>query len=258
MSNSTLVSSNSSLSNISGRPAWVEKELADRIRVPHTFMQHTYKLPTVCQFCKKLLKGIYKQGQQCKDCKFNAHKKCIEKVPWNCAGEAPKEWQENPRDECADDINNESDFECDNPAMDKSNLKAEDSGINVSINLPSPVNNGHDLSTTDDECQQKVVRYVPCTQPMNGQLVRSLNSLWIHWRNLVWQGNWQCVHFYMHSSEAHSYCRLLTVSIAQVPIGERPLPAHCKDNLRFCTCKQTTFSNTLYFSAFLNQWFTKQ
>lgn len=166
MSNSTIVSSSSSQSNVSGRPAWVEKELADRIRVPHTFVIHSYKLPTVCQHCKKLLKGIFKQGYQCKDCKLNAHRKCYEKVPMNCAGEAPKEWQErewqeNPKDEYIDDMNNESDFECDNMSLDnKSDLKAEDSGINVSINLPSPVNNGHDLSVTEDECQQnKLVRY---------------------------------------------------------------------------------------------------
>ncbi len=78
----------------------------------------------------------------------------------NCAGEAPKEWQErewleNPKDEYADDMNNESDVECDNSALDnKFDLKAEDSGINVSINLPSPVNNGHDIAGIDDECQQ--------------------------------------------------------------------------------------------------------
>ena len=84
-------------------------------------------------------------------------------MPWNCAGEAPKEWQDNPKDEFADDVNNESDLEGDNSSLDaKSDLKAEDSGINVSINLPSPVNNGHNLPAAEDECQQnKLGRYVP-------------------------------------------------------------------------------------------------
>lgn len=77
-----------------GRPAWVERELATRIRVPHSFQIHSYKIPTVCQHCKKLLKGLFKQGMQCKDCKFNVHKKCMEKVPMDCSGEAPKEWAE--------------------------------------------------------------------------------------------------------------------------------------------------------------------
>lgn len=60
--------------------------LIDR-KIPHTFSVHTYTRPTVCQFCKKLLRGLFKQGVQCKDCQYNAHKKCIDKVPKDCAGE---------------------------------------------------------------------------------------------------------------------------------------------------------------------------
>lgn len=59
----------------------------DQLKIPHTFMVHTYALPTVCQFCKKLLKGLFKQGVQCKDCQYNAHKKCIEQIPQNCCGD---------------------------------------------------------------------------------------------------------------------------------------------------------------------------
>ncbi|GIY57510.1 hypothetical protein CEXT_208101 [Caerostris extrusa] len=73
-----------------GRPVWVERELAGRIRVPHTFVVHSYTRPTVCQHCKKLLKGLIRQGLQCKDCKFNVHKKCMEKVPMDCAGKLLK------------------------------------------------------------------------------------------------------------------------------------------------------------------------
>uniref|UniRef100_A0A1I8NM65 Serine/threonine-protein kinase n=1 Tax=Stomoxys calcitrans TaxID=35570 RepID=A0A1I8NM65_STOCA len=57
------------------------------IRIPHTFMVHTYGIPTVCQYCKKLLKGLFKQGLQCRDCQYNTHKKCMDKVPQDCAGE---------------------------------------------------------------------------------------------------------------------------------------------------------------------------
>ncbi|XP_054154331.1 serine/threonine-protein kinase D1-like isoform X2 [Oppia nitens] len=108
-------SSSSTTSSIqSGRPEWVEKALAGRIRVPHTFVVHSYKLPTVCQHCKKLLKGIFRQGLQCKDCKFNVHKKCVTKIPMDCTGEAPNEYAENPDgDESIDkdDDKNESDLE---------------------------------------------------------------------------------------------------------------------------------------------------
>ncbi len=48
------------------RPVWIDKAMQDIIKVPHTFIVRTYKTPTICQYCKKLLKGIYKQGFQCK------------------------------------------------------------------------------------------------------------------------------------------------------------------------------------------------
>ncbi|XP_055879880.1 serine/threonine-protein kinase D1-like isoform X5 [Biomphalaria glabrata] len=70
-----------------GRPIWLEREYANRIKVPHTFVVHNYKRPTQCQYCKKLLKGIIRQGVQCKDCKFNSHRKCSPLVPNDCAGE---------------------------------------------------------------------------------------------------------------------------------------------------------------------------
>ena len=35
--------------------------------------------------------GVFKQGLQCKDCGYNVHKKCSEKVPRDCTGEVPHE-----------------------------------------------------------------------------------------------------------------------------------------------------------------------
>ncbi|EDO41241.1 predicted protein, partial [Nematostella vectensis] len=58
-----------------------------RIQVPHTFAVHSYKKPTMCQICKRLLRGLFRQGFQCKDCKFNCHRKCAEKAPKNCLGD---------------------------------------------------------------------------------------------------------------------------------------------------------------------------
>ena len=46
-----------------------------------------YTKPTKCHFCGKMLMGVIKQGVQCKDCRYNAHKKCAEKVPRDCTGE---------------------------------------------------------------------------------------------------------------------------------------------------------------------------
>ncbi|KAK0087167.1 hypothetical protein PV325_001619 [Microctonus aethiopoides] len=79
--------------SLGGRPIWVEREMATRIKIPHTFVVHTYTRPTVCGYCKKLLRGLFKQGLQCKDCHFNVHKKCIEKIPKDCTGENPKAFE---------------------------------------------------------------------------------------------------------------------------------------------------------------------
>lgn len=64
----------------------------EQLKIPHTFMVHTYALPTICQFCKKLLKGLFKQGVQCKDCQYNAHKKCIDQIPQSCCGDHETEY----------------------------------------------------------------------------------------------------------------------------------------------------------------------
>ncbi|XP_017291169.1 serine/threonine-protein kinase D1 [Kryptolebias marmoratus] len=70
-----------------GRPIELDKILLSKVKVPHTFLIHSYTRPTVCQHCKKLLKGLFRQGLQCKDCRFNCHKRCALKVPNNCQGE---------------------------------------------------------------------------------------------------------------------------------------------------------------------------
>lgn len=83
---SNVVPKQSRSPSLGGRTA--DKEAAGRIRIPHTFVLHSYMRPTVCQFCRKLLKGIIKQGMQCKDCHCNAHKKCVDKMPKDCTGES--------------------------------------------------------------------------------------------------------------------------------------------------------------------------
>uniref|UniRef100_A0A8C6U0T2 Serine/threonine-protein kinase n=1 Tax=Neogobius melanostomus TaxID=47308 RepID=A0A8C6U0T2_9GOBI len=69
------------------RPVHLDKMLMTKVKVPHTFAIHSYTRPTVCQYCKRLLRGLFRQGLQCKDCKFNCHKRCAYKVPNDCLGE---------------------------------------------------------------------------------------------------------------------------------------------------------------------------
>lgn len=75
--------------SITGRPLYIEDIMRMRIKVPHTFVIHSYTKPTVCKHCEKLLKGLFKQGFQCKDCKLNVHKKCMPLMGADCTGEPP-------------------------------------------------------------------------------------------------------------------------------------------------------------------------
>jgi protein kinase D len=43
----------------------------------------------VCFHCKKLLKGVFRQGLKCKDCKVTIHKRCAKEIGNNCFGEVP-------------------------------------------------------------------------------------------------------------------------------------------------------------------------
>lgn len=134
----------------------MEKELADRIRVPHTFVVHSYMRPTMCQHCKKLLKGIIRQGFQCKDCKFNVHKKCIDKVPYGCAGEAPKEYAENPDGDngCERNDEDEADNEQDSITSATSTLSLANNNNVGRPGAEAGTSNGN--AADDDECQQQI------------------------------------------------------------------------------------------------------
>ncbi|KAL4707341.1 hypothetical protein ACJJTC_005270 [Scirpophaga incertulas] len=55
--------------------------------IPHTFEVHSYTRPTVCRLCRRLLRGLFKQGLQCRDCHYNVHRKCLPQVPRDCSGE---------------------------------------------------------------------------------------------------------------------------------------------------------------------------
>ncbi|XP_041969337.1 serine/threonine-protein kinase D1 [Aricia agestis] len=55
--------------------------------IPHTFQLHTYTRPTVCRHCKRLLRGLFRQGLQCGDCGYNAHRRCLPHVPKDCGAD---------------------------------------------------------------------------------------------------------------------------------------------------------------------------
>ncbi|XP_069374387.1 protein kinase D4 [Paralichthys olivaceus] len=69
-------------------PVWLGVGGGDsKAQVPHTFHIHSYTKPTVCQYCHRLLRGLFRQGLQCSDCRFNCHRRCEPLVSRDCPGE---------------------------------------------------------------------------------------------------------------------------------------------------------------------------
>jgi len=70
---------------IKGIAADVERPLSTfQSLAPHRFEEKSYRQPTFCDYCGKLLIGIMKQGMQCKGCKINIHFKCKELMNNSC------------------------------------------------------------------------------------------------------------------------------------------------------------------------------
>ncbi|XP_053716036.1 protein kinase D4 [Synchiropus splendidus] len=76
-------------------PSWAEPPewlpVGVKAQVPHTFHIHSYTKPTVCQHCHRLLRGLFRQGLQCSDCRFNCHRRCEPLVPRDCPGVSDRE-----------------------------------------------------------------------------------------------------------------------------------------------------------------------
>ncbi|KAJ1973933.1 Protein BZZ1 [Dimargaris verticillata] len=67
------------------------RELSRVVRVVsdderHQFKSTTFAIPTVCDYCNTKIWGVGKTGYNCQVCGLNCHKKCMLKVPAECAG----------------------------------------------------------------------------------------------------------------------------------------------------------------------------
>uniref|UniRef100_A0A8C7N8K8 Serine/threonine-protein kinase n=1 Tax=Oncorhynchus kisutch TaxID=8019 RepID=A0A8C7N8K8_ONCKI len=122
-----------------GRPVHLDKILMSKVKVPHTFAVHSYTRPTVCQYCKRLLRGLFRQGLQCKDCKFNCHKRCAYKVPNDCLGETIG-GKEDQTSEYADSdkssLTDDSDEACSIPGSFSPESSQDGVGGDQSANIP--------------------------------------------------------------------------------------------------------------------------
>lgn len=140
--------------SVGGRPTWIEKEMSTRIRIPHTFQLHSYTRPTICTYCKKMLKGLFKQGLKCKDCNYNAHKKCIEKIPKDCTGEMPKEPNDYADSFTGSECNlnqNQTEDDSDEQTNENSNSNSQRHSKSVDCSDLIPVHDEDSSDVSDDK-----------------------------------------------------------------------------------------------------------
>ncbi|ELK36088.1 Serine/threonine-protein kinase D3 [Myotis davidii] len=154
----------------SGRPIWMEKMVMCRVKVPHTFAVHSYTRPTICQYCKRLLKGLFRQGMQCKDCKFNCHKRCASKVPRDCLGEVTFNGEPSS-------LGTESDIPMD---IDSSDMNSDGSRGLDDMEEPSPPEDKMfflDPSDLDVERDEEAVKTISPSTSSNIPLMRVVQSI---------------------------------------------------------------------------------
>ncbi|KAL2773827.1 serine/threonine-protein kinase D3 [Daubentonia madagascariensis] len=154
----------------SGRPIWMEKMVMCRVKVPHTFAVHSYTRPTICQYCKRLLKGLFRQGMQCKDCKFNCHKRCASKVPRDCLGEVTFNGEPSS-------LGTDTDIPMD---IDSNDLNSEGSRSLDDTEEPSPPEDKMfflDPSDLDVERDEEAVKTISPSTSNNIPLMRVVQSI---------------------------------------------------------------------------------
>uniref|UniRef100_A0A8C1QLA4 Serine/threonine-protein kinase n=1 Tax=Cyprinus carpio TaxID=7962 RepID=A0A8C1QLA4_CYPCA len=201
-----------------GRPVHLDKILMTKVKVPHTFAVHSYTRPTVCQYCKRLLRGLFRQGLQCKDCKFNCHKRCAYKVPNDCLGETLG-------NKCERDIVDTMDIYSD---TDKSSLM-DDSDEACSIpGSFSPDSNQHG-ATGDQSANIPLMRVVQSIRQTTRRSSTAIKEGWmVHYSNKdtlrkkhYWRLDCKCIILFQNDTTNKYYKEIPLSEILEVrPAGD--------------------------------------
>lgn len=203
-----------------GRPVHLDKMLMTKVKVPHTFAIHSYTRPTVCQYCKRLLRGLFRQGLQCKDCKFNCHKRCAYKVPNDCLGEtldvlSPSVDPEVPME-----------FSSDYDASDKSSMDDSDEACSIPGSF-SPDNN-QDGSNGDQSANIPLMRVVQSIRQTTRRSSTAIKEGWmVHYSNKdtlrkrhYWRLDCKCIILFQNNTSNKYYKEIPLSEILEVrPAG---------------------------------------
>uniref|UniRef100_A0A9J7X5G2 Serine/threonine-protein kinase n=1 Tax=Cyprinus carpio carpio TaxID=630221 RepID=A0A9J7X5G2_CYPCA len=216
-----------------GRPVHLDKILMTKVKVPHTFAVHSYTRPTVCQYCKRLLRGLFRQGLQCKDCKFNCHKRCAYKVPNDCLGETLG-------NDPSTDMEVPMDYSNEYSDTDKSSLM-DDSDEACSIpGSFSPDSNQHG-ATGDQSANIPLMRVVQSIRQTTRRSSTAIKEGWmVHYSNKdtlrkkhYWRLDCKCIILFQNDTTNKYYKEIPLSEILEVrPAGDFSLvPAgtspHC-------------------------------
>ncbi|XP_067221015.1 serine/threonine-protein kinase D2 isoform X2 [Chanodichthys erythropterus] len=217
-----------------GRPVHLDKILMTKVKVPHTFAVHSYTRPTVCQYCKRLLRGLFRQGLQCKDCKFNCHKRCAYKVPNDCLGETLDILSPSTDAEVPMDYSNEySD-------TDKSSMM-DDSDEACSIPGSFSPDSGQEGASGDQSANIPLMRVVQSIRQTTRRSSTAIKEGWmVHYSNKdtlrkrhYWRLDCKCIILFQNDTTNKYYKEIPLSEILEVrPAGDFSLvPAgtspHC-------------------------------
>ncbi|XP_077467360.1 serine/threonine-protein kinase D2 [Stigmatopora argus] len=223
-----------------GRPVHLDKILMSKVKVPHTFAVHSYTRPTVCQYCKRLLRGIFRQGLQCKDCKFNCHKRCAYKVPNDCLGETIGENRSN-----SDMLNPSADpevpmdYTSDYESSDK--LPMDDSDESCSIPGSFSPESNQDGVSADQSVYIPLMRVVQSVRQTTRRSSTAIKEGWmVHYSNKdtlrkrhYWRLDCKCIILFQNNTSNKYYKEIPLSEILElrpagnfglVPPGTNP---HC-------------------------------
>uniref|UniRef100_A0A8D3CKK3 Serine/threonine-protein kinase n=1 Tax=Scophthalmus maximus TaxID=52904 RepID=A0A8D3CKK3_SCOMX len=211
-----------------GRPVHLDKILMSKVKVPHTFAVHSYTRPTVCQYCKRLLRGLFRQGLQCKEASF-FHSIFKALQPYVALNQLSPFWAADLLSPSADpEVPMDYTSEYDN--SDKSSIDDSDEACSIPGSF-SPDNNQD--GTSGDQKYERIV-YIPLmrvVQSMRQTTRRSSTAIkegWmVHYSNKdtmrkrhYWRLDCKCVILFQNNTTNKYYKEIPLSEILEVrPAG---------------------------------------
>uniref|UniRef100_A0A8C4ZZ81 Protein kinase D2 n=1 Tax=Gadus morhua TaxID=8049 RepID=A0A8C4ZZ81_GADMO len=224
-----------------GRPVHLDKMLMSKVKVPHTFTVHSYTRPTVCQYCKRLLRGLFRQGLQCKDCKFNCHKRCAYKVPNDCLGETAGDTL-SPSVDAEVPMDYSSSYDCsDKLSMDDSDEVCSIPGSFSPESNPDGVSGDQRPPLTPPSVYIPLMRVVQSVRQTTRRSSTSIKEGWmVHYSNKdtlrkrhFWRLDCKCIILFQNNTSNKYYKEIPLSEVLEVcPAGDFSLvpagtPPHC-------------------------------